>query len=83
MAELSSEKRDEMQARDFAYVDSKGEKHLPIHDESHVRNAAARFDQTHFESASAKKEAAQHIRAAAKQHGIELGDDDAVVKAAR
>src|SRR5262245_48086728 len=30
--------------RRFAYVDSKGRRRLPIHDEAHVRNALARFN---------------------------------------
>ncbi|GAB3706559.1 DUF6582 domain-containing protein [Mariniluteicoccus flavus] len=82
MAELSNKKRDELKKSDFAYVDSDGGEHLPIHDESHVRNAAARFNQTKFESADAKKKAAKAIVAAAKKHDIELADDDAVVEAA-
>lgn len=68
--------------QDFAYTDSTGHQHLPIHDEAHVRNAAARFSQTHFENAEAKRNAAHAIVRAAKTHRIELDDDDDVVKAA-
>ena len=50
MAVLSASKRRRLQRSSFAYVDSKGEEHLPIHDESHVRNAIARFNQTDFEN---------------------------------
>lgn len=82
MAELSSTKRDQLKDSDFAYVDADRKGHLPIHDASHVRNAAARFDQTKFASADAKKKAAKAIIAAAKKHDIELADDDAVVQAA-
>ncbi|WP_407541216.1 hypothetical protein Q0M94_07480 [Deinococcus radiomollis] len=55
MADLSTQQRDDLKDKDFAYVDKKGERHLPIHDEKHVRNAAARFSQTHFESKEAKR----------------------------
>ncbi len=83
MSELSSKERDDLPGRDFAYIDGKGGRHLPIGDGSHVRNAAARFDQTHFESREAKREAARHIVAAAKRHGVPLDDGDAVVKVAQ
>jgi hypothetical protein len=58
-----------------------GGEHLPIHDEAHVKNAFARFGQTHFESKAAKQRAARKILAAAKEYGIEVSDDD-VSKAA-
>jgi hypothetical protein len=82
MAELSESRRDKLDDSDFAYVDKDGERHLPIHDESHVRNAVARFGQTNFDSASDKKKAARAITKAAKDHGIDLSDDDEVMKAA-
>ena len=41
MAELTTEQRERLKASDFAYVDRSGERHLPIHDEEHVRNAIA------------------------------------------
>ena len=83
MAELDSNSRDKLKDSDFAYVDKSGDRHLPIHDDEHVRNAAARFNQTSFGSASDKKKAAKAIVAAAKKHGVDLADDDEVVKAAR
>jgi len=83
MAELSDKDRDKLKDSDFAYVDSSGDRHLPIHDDEHVRNAAARFSRTQFDSASDKHKAAKAIVAAAKKHGVELDDDDAVVKAAK
>ena len=43
---------------DFAYVDKDGEGHLPIHDESHARNAMARWNQTDFDSAADKEKRA-------------------------
>jgi hypothetical protein len=83
MAELDNADRDKLRKTQFAYVDSKGEGHLPIPDESHVRNAMARFNQTDFESAAAKERARKKIVAAAKKHGIEIADDDNVAKPTR
>ncbi len=83
MAELTTAKRDRLQDSSFAYIDKGGERHLPINDEAHVRNAIARFDQTDFESAAAKQTAAKHIIAAAKRHDIEIADDDDVMKASK
>ena len=78
MAELSSEERDDLRKDQFAYVDRDGGEHLPIHDESHVRNAIARFNQTDFESDAAKDRARRKILRAAERHGIEVGDDSNV-----
>ena len=52
--------------------------HLPIHDESHVRNAIARFNQTDFESKAAKERARKKILAAAERHDIEVDEDSNV-----
>jgi uncharacterized membrane protein len=82
MAELDTKARDKLRSTQFAYVDSKGGEHLPINDESHVRNAMARFNQTDFESTAAKERARRKILSAAKKHGIEIGDDDNVKKPA-
>jgi hypothetical protein len=83
MAELDADDRDKLRKSQFAYVDSKGEGHLPIPDESHIRNAMARFNQTEFESAAAKEKARKKIVAAAKKHGIEIDEDDKVAKPTR
>lgn len=80
---LTSTERDDIDTSDFAYVDSDGGRHLPIHDESHVRSAVSRFDQTHFESAAAKTAAAKKILSRAKSEGIEVGEDSAVARAAK
>ena len=50
MGELDSEDRGKLRRDQFAYVDDDGGEHLPINDESHVRNAIARFNQTDFQS---------------------------------
>ena len=83
MAQLTEKKRDKLRSSQFAYVDREGGEHLPIHDESHVRNAMARFNQTDFESAAAKERARKKIVSAAKRHGIEVGEDSNVAKSSR
>lgn len=83
MAELTTEERNELDRKDFAYVDSDGGEHLPIHDESHVRNAIQRFGQTEFESEDKKRKAAKKVLSAAEDYDIEVSDDDDVVKAAK
>ena len=78
MAELDTQDRDKLRSNQFAHVDKKGGEHLPIHDESHIRNAMARFNQTDFESKAAKERARKKIVAAANRHGIEVADDATV-----
>jgi hypothetical protein len=80
MPELSTKQRERLRKSDFAYVDKEGQGHLPIHDEEHVRNALARWNQTDFESTAAKEGARKKILRAAKKFGIELSEDDKVVK---
>jgi hypothetical protein len=83
MSELDTEARDRLRDSSFAYIDREGERHLPIHDAAHVRNAIARFDQTDFESKSARYAAARRVLAAAKRHDIEVDRDSEVAKASR
>ena len=82
MAELDTKARDRLRSSQFAYVDSEGGEHLPINDEKHIRNAMARFNQTAFESKTAKERARKKIVAAAKSHDIEVSDDSNVAKPA-
>jgi hypothetical protein len=82
MPELSTAQRNKMKDAQFAYIDKDGGRHLPIPDEEHVRNAIQRFGRTHFESAQAKKQAAEKIVKAARSHDIDLDDDDDVMQAA-
>jgi class 3 adenylate cyclase len=70
MATLDSRKRTELRDGDFAYVDSRGRRRLPIHDEVHVRNALSRFNQVVFEDESARTKARSRLLRAAKKHGI-------------
>ena len=83
MAELDAKDRDKLRKSQFAYVDKEGEGHLPINDESHIRNAMARWNQTEFESASKKEGARRRIVGAARKHGIEVSQDDNVAKSRR
>jgi len=78
MSDLSTKEREALRKDQFAYVDSKGEEHLPIHDESHVRNAISRFNQIDFESKAAKERARKKILAAAERHGIDVDDESNV-----
>lgn len=74
MTKQTADRRGELEDGQFAYVDTEGERHLPINDESHVRNAMARWNQTDFESKTAKKDARKKIVAAAKRHGIAIDE---------
>ena len=83
MRELDTEDREKLRDTQFAYTDKAGERHLPIPDESHVRNAIARFNQTDFESKAAKGRAADKILKAAGRYGIDVDEDSDVAKAAK
>ena len=82
MAQLTEVGRKHIARKNFAYIDKAGGEHLPIHDEEHVRNAIARFNQTAFESVQAKERARRRVLAAAKRHGVEISDDAEVAKRA-
>lgn len=70
MATLDARKRASLPDSAFAYVDSKGNRRLPINDESHVRNALSRFNQVKFESEEARERAFRRLLKAATKHGI-------------
>ena len=78
MAQLDADDRDALRRDQFAYIDRDGGEHLPIHDESHVRNAIARFNQTEFQSDNAKDEARRKILRAAERFGIEVDEESNV-----
>ena len=80
MAELDTKARAKLRKNQFAYVDSEGAEHLPLHDAAHVRNAMARFNQTEFESVAAKERARRKILAAAKRDDIEVDEGSNVAK---
>src|SRR5436190_18279365 len=83
MAELDTRDRDKLRSTQFAYVDRGGGEHLPINDESHVRNAIARFNQTEFQSKTAKETARRRILSAARRYGMEIGEDSNIRKPTR
>lgn len=70
MSQLDSTKRAKLPDSAFAYVDSKGRRRLPINDESHVRNALARFTQVVFEDEAARERARKKLLVAARKYGI-------------
>ena len=75
MAELDADDRDDLRKNQFAYVDREGGEHLPINDEAHVRNAISRWNQTDFESKTAKEEARKKILRAAEKYDIDVDED--------
>lgn len=70
MALLDSAARAKLPDRAFAYIDARGRRRLPIHDEAHVRNALARFRQVRFEDEEARERARVRLLKAAKRYGI-------------
>jgi class 3 adenylate cyclase len=70
MARLTAAERAKLPDRAFAYVDSRGRRLLPIHDEPHVRNALARFDRVEFEDEATRERARRRLLNAAKRFGI-------------
>jgi hypothetical protein len=74
-AVLTAKKRGNLDDSDFAYIDSKGGRHLPMYDESHVRSALGSYgSQQKFESAAARRAAAKKLLARARKFGIEVKD---------
>jgi Family of unknown function (DUF6582) len=69
MANLSEKKRDELPDSAFAFPKQRKE---PLIDASHVRNAAARFNQVDDVSEADRREAKRRIERAAKKLGVEL-----------
>ncbi len=68
-------RRENLDDSDFAYIDSQGGRHLPMHDAAHARNALARFDQTEFESEEAKRKARRKLIARCKELGVEVSEE--------
>ena len=82
-APLTAAARNNLDASDFAYTDSAGKGHFPIHDAVHARSAVAMFATHDFPDAATKKSAARRIMAAAKKFGIDVADDSPVATAAK
>jgi class 3 adenylate cyclase len=70
MSDLRQSERAKLPDNAFAYIDSAGKRRLPIHDESHVRNALARFNRVLFEDDAARDKARTRLLKAAKRYGI-------------
>jgi class 3 adenylate cyclase len=70
MAKLDAGKRRRLRDSDFAYVDPRGRRRLPINDESHVRNALSRFNQVVFEDDASRDRARTRLLRAAGRYGI-------------
>lgn len=69
MSKLSSQERNAIPARQFAFPTQRRE---PLENASHVRNAVARFDQVKDVSDAERDAAWQRIQAAARLYGVEL-----------
>ncbi len=80
MARLTTEQRHELPDDQFAYIDREGNRHLPIENAEHVRDALSRWPRTHFESRVAQDGARQRILAAAKKFGVDVSPDDKIVR---
>ena len=72
MGELSSKKRKKLPDSAFAFPE---ERKAPLTDASHVRNAAARFNQVEGVSKEEKEKAKGRIKKAAKKFDVELSKD--------
>src|SRR5213076_787418 len=70
MSRLDTSKRARLPVSAFAYVDARGRRRLPIHDEAHVRNALARFNRVAFEDERARDRARKRLLNAAKKYRI-------------
>src|SRR5918996_3757009 len=70
MAKLTDRERARLPDSAFAYIDARGRRLLPIHDEAHVRNALARFSRITFDDESARDKARMRLIRAARKHGI-------------
>src|SRR5271154_5456892 len=69
MAKLNEAARDRIPATKFAFPKQRKE---PLENASHVRNAAARFDQVEGVTEAERREAWKRIEAAAKRYGVDL-----------
>src|SRR3954468_19123349 len=70
MPPLRAKERAQLPDSAFAYIDSRGKRRLPIHDQAHVRNALSRFGQVAFEDEAARDRARTRLLLAAKKYRI-------------
>ncbi len=71
MARLDAEERDDLPDSAFAF---EKQRKLPMEDDSHIRNAIARFDQVEDVTDAERDTAWKRLLAAAKKHGIEVSE---------
>jgi hypothetical protein len=71
MAKLRTGTRDRIPATKFAFPKQRKE---PLENASHVRNAAARFNQVEGVTEAERRAAWKRIQTAAKRFGVELKD---------
>ncbi len=69
MAKLSTSARERISTTKFAFPKQRKE---PLENASHVRNAAARFDQVEGVTEAERQSAWKRIESAAKKYGVEL-----------
>ena len=72
MAQLTTEEQDQLPDSAFAFPKERKE---PLVDASHVRNAAARFNQVTGVSEAERRQAQRRIERAARKFGIELSKE--------
>lgn len=78
MSKLDTRARNRLPAEKFAFPKQRKE---PLENASHVRNAAARFDQVDGVTDAERDSAWRRIRAAARKFGVELDRRPRVAKA--
>jgi len=71
MTKLSAEDREDLENKSFAFPKQRKE---PLENASHVRNAIARFNQVKEVTDDERDAAWKRIKAAAKKHGVEVGE---------
>jgi hypothetical protein len=69
MAKLTKPSRDRISTSKFAFPKQRKE---PLENASHVRNAAARFNQVEGVTEAERRAAWKRIESAAKRYGVEL-----------
>ena len=72
MARLSTKKQDQLPESAFAFPKERKE---PLVDASHVRNAAARFNQVEGVTKAEREQAKKRIERAAEKFGVELSKE--------
>ena len=70
---MSTAEKDDLADKEFAFPKQRKE---PLTDTRHVRNAIARFNQVEGVSDTERDQAWKRIKAAAKQHDVEVSESD-------